>query len=490
MPHSSSVCCSLRRRRLPSFAMPSTLRVRNLTSSAVRITLSARFPAPPADPAPITPSNITNVSNLSANLTRLLRGRASTTGPSAEQLAAQAQRYEEAAIDLTVAPYAAADCPPTVAPPPPSHVLRLEFATGTDGACKFRVDLAGDGSSGRVEVAVAPLGDVGSMRLSGVWHAARGVAALISTASLEAWMSALPDTVGLAALSVPGTHNSPTHHRALPSVRCQAVPVRAQLDAGVRFLDVRVQVDAGDLALVHGAFPIALGGRKLLAPLLQHVYDFLDAHPSECVIISLKREGRGDADDDDFARRVKSDVLDRAPPDRWFTLPRIPTLGEARGRCILFRRYAVSVPELIPLGFDAHEWTYNTPNDTTSDGRLCVQDFCEVLETENIDRKISYVKDQLERSAEGLAKTEADNTPCPLFLNFLSASNFWKVGCWPDRIAAKINPAVVEWLACDHRVDGGRGDTGVVVCDFVGEDGDWTLCRLIVGMNGGLVDKS
>ncbi|KAK3085196.1 hypothetical protein LTR53_020072, partial [Teratosphaeriaceae sp. CCFEE 6253] len=89
--------------------------------------------------------------------------------------------------------------------------------------------------------------------------------------------------------------------------------------------------------------------------------------------------------------------------------------------------------------------------------------------------------------------------PAPSFhLNFLSASNFWKAGCWPEKIAAKLNPAVTAFMCEKHDVgdkgiDGpgqavpGDGSVGVVVCDWVGKNGDWDLVKCIVGMNSKLL---
>jgi hypothetical protein len=73
-----------------------------------------------------------------------------------------------------------------------------------------------------------------------------------------------------------------------------------------------------------------------------------------------------------------------------------------------------------------------------------------------------------------------------LYINFLSASNFWKPGYWPEKIAEKLNPVATAFLCEKHDVkDEKKGDgcTGIVVCDWVGEDGDWDLVRAIVGMN-------
>jgi 1-phosphatidylinositol phosphodiesterase len=74
-----------------------------------------------------------------------------------------------------------------------------------------------------------------------------------------------------------------------------------------------------------------------------------------------------------------------------------------------------------------------------------------------------------------------------LFINFMSGSNFWKVDTWPERIAAKINPAITEYLAVDSKVEGGNSGTGILIYDFAGQDGNWAISKLVVGINGGLL---
>ena len=213
--------------------------------------------------------------------------------------------------------------------------------------------------------------------------------------------------------------------------------------------------------------------------------------------MSLKREGTGPSTDQQLSRILQDHYA--TDPKRWFTAPRIPTLGESRGKIVLIRRFALddaqkSEHEGKGWGFEAATWADNTPNATCPSGDICVQDFYEVLETENIDKKIKYSTDHLDRAAacvcplpphtEGKAKV-------PFYINFLTASNFWKVGCWPDRIAAKLNPAVVEHLCMRHYAgedDGRKGDggTGIVVCDWVGLKGNWDIVRCVVGMNARL----
>lgn len=336
---------------------------------------------------------------------------------------------------------------------------------------------------------------------------------IYSSTNLSSWMRELKDETPLPALSIPGTHNSPTCHRAFPSVRCQATSPPEQLQNGVRFFDIRLQPEnpqdltKDGLVLVHSAFPISLTGAKYFRDLVNEVFAFLDQNPSETVIMSLKREGTGNATDAQLSRILRDHYA--GDVNHWFTAPRIPTLGEARRKIVVIRRFGLEDGLRNEWGgagwcIDAENWADNTPNATCPSGDVCVQDFYEVLETQNIEKKIQYSEDHLARAALCVCKLPEpgvlDATPPPkqpFYINFLTASNFWKVGCWPEKIAAKLNPAIVEYLCTKHdetegvdRSEGeneavklGDGGTGIVVCDWVGFKGDWDLVRCIVGMN-------
>ncbi len=322
-----------------------------------------------------------------------------------------------------------------------------------------------------------------------------------SSANLNSWMQHLKDETPLSALSVPGTHNSPTCHRALPSVRCQAVSPKVQLANGVRFFDIRVQPEAphsADLVLVHGVFPISLTGPKYFRDLITDAYTFLDQNPSETLIMSIKREGTGTLTDQQLSRILFDHYTNGTDAPRWYSDPNIPTLGQARGKVVLMRRFAVDDAlrgehDGRGWGIDAQSWTDNTPHDVHGD--VCVQDFYEVMEAVNIDKKIDYCEAQLERAGACVCQLPGITTdkvnpvpPQPFYLNFLSASNFWKKECWPEKIARRLNPVMVRWLCMKHHLeDEGDGGTGIVVCDWVGADGNWDLVRCIVGMNSKLM---
>lgn len=363
---------------------------------------------------------------------------------------------------------------------------------------------------------LTPLSEEPRFNFTATYLAQASHLTIYSSANLSSWMRALKDETPLAALSIPGTHNSPTCHRALPSVRCQATSPPEQLQNGVRFFDIRVQPENPEdltkdgLVLVHSVFPISLTGPKYLRGLIDEVFTFLDQNPSETVIMSIKREGTGNANDAQLSRILRDHYA--GDVNRWFTAPRIPTLGEARHKIVLIRRFTLEEGLKNEWGgagwcIDAANWADNTPNATCSSGDVCVQDFYEVLDTQNIDKKLKYSEEHLARSSQCVCALpepgalDAGLLPKqPFYINFLTASNFWKVGCWPEKIAAKLNPAIFEYLCLKHNetegvdlsdeekeaVKRGDGGTGIVVCDWVGYKGDWDLVKCIVAMNASL----
>ena len=470
------------------------LTIRNLTSTPIELRLLERFEAPL--------SNGFGVSSIARNLTSLVSKPISSSipaSPTADQLAKNTQSFVREDVCIRIEAFGTVKT--DISPAERTSTGRLRLTFENDGE-RYRIDTPTPRSESSV---LTPLTPNPRFQYTAVYLSEASHLTLYSSANLNSWMKNFKDETLLSALSIPGTHNSPTYYRALVSVRCQAVSPREQLDNGVRFFDIRVQPESPQdpskdgLILVHSAFPISLTGAKYFRDLLNVVHEFLNQNPSESIVMSLKREGTGDSTDAQLSRILYDHYAgDR---NRWFTAPRIPTLGETRGKIVLLRRFGLEEglkQEWYGTGWgiDASIWADNTPCATCPSGDVCVQDFYEVLETENIDKKIEYCKAHLERAGSFVSAFPGSNpdnveTPPkhPFFINFLSASNFWRVGCWPERIAAKINPAIIDHLCQRHNEEGeGKGDggTGIVVCDWVGNNGNWDLVRCIVGMNAKL----
>ncbi|MET9609986.1 phosphatidylinositol-specific phospholipase C [Streptomyces sp. NPDC006512] len=159
-----------------------------------------------------------------------------------------------------------------------------------------------------------------------------GTAAPASARALgtQDWMAGLADSTPLQRMTIPGTHDSGARKGGL-YVACQNTSIAQQLDAGIRFLDVRCRVTGGSFAIHHGSFFQDL----MFGDVLVACWNFLAAHPSETVLMRVKQEYSGDSDA--TFRAIFDDYLDNRG---WRPLFRIAdalpaSLGAARGKVVL-----------------------------------------------------------------------------------------------------------------------------------------------------------
>lgn len=468
------------------------LTLRNLTATPLELKLVERF-----EGQPVSNGDVDDVKSLATNLTSKIGDIFnSTSGQVSSDVQNKGEARDRRDVSIALKPFETRTTDIRAADPG-REVLRLTFES--EGRW-YQTDVP---SASKKSTVMKRL-DGAPNEYTAIYIQAGGCLAIFSSAHLSSWMREIRDEYPLTALSLPGTHNSPTCHVALPSVRCQAVGVREQLENGVRFLDVRVNVSQDDsaLTLVHSAFPISLTGNKYFKELVDTICTFLDANPSEAIIMSVKREGTGRGTDQKLSKLLKEKFYDNG---RWYTEPRIPKLGEVRGRIILLRRHVNDESLNREWGgrgwaLDGSVWPDNCEDGRVGSGIARVQDFYEVDQTTNIQKKIEFARKHLERAAEGICHLPGqegyrkDAPVTPFFINFLSASNFFNANCWPEKIAAKANPAIIEYLCSRHGRSGkgpaglkvGDATTGIVVTDWVGQQGDWDLIRCIVGWNAKL----
>lgn len=162
------------------------------------------------------------------------------------------------------------------------------------------------------------------------------------------WMADLDDGLRLNEIVLPGTHDSATQYVQLAFFsRCQALSIGEQLEAGYRYLDIRLGFDNArdmkfyELKLMHGftsckAGPLPWGESLYLDAVLEQCYAFLKAHPTETVVFAVKQE-HGNESVSEFETRL--DEVIGQNRELWLLTDKLPTLGEARGKLVLLRRY-------------------------------------------------------------------------------------------------------------------------------------------------------
>ena len=268
-------------------------------------------------------------------------------------------------------------------------------------------------------------------------------AGCIGTAE-PAWMSGIDDTRSLTALSIPGTHDSGALHEPLAGLaKTQALTIAEQLDAGVRFLDLRARIIDDAFWLYHGS----IDQDQAFVDVFATMYAFLDANPTETIIASLKEEAMPTGATRTFDAIFADYVA--ASPDRWHLGRAVPTLGDARGKIVLVRRFSTTIAS--PLGIDAAPWADNaTFSIDNGDAALRIQD--EYIVTDN-NAKWAAIE----------ALLAEPGAPSTLYLDYTSGYQPTPMGL-PDILAVSndINARLDTRLATAP--DAPRG---VLVMDYV-----------------------
>lgn len=155
------------------------------------------------------------------------------------------------------------------------------------------------------------------------------VAAADRAFGTQDWMGGIADATPLQRLTIPGTHNSGARFGG-PWTECQNTTVAAQLNSGIRFLDVRCRISGNAYAIHHGASYQNLNFDDVLGA----CRDFLAQRPSETVLMRVKQEYSEESDA--AFRRIFDLYLDGKG---WRPLlrlePTLPDLGGARGKVVL-----------------------------------------------------------------------------------------------------------------------------------------------------------
>lgn len=181
------------------------------------------------------------------------------------------------------------------------------------------------------------------------------------------WMNNLSDNTLVSDINIPGTHDSCTCSVQFSFIaKCQKWDITRQLNAGIRYLDIRVEKDGKRLKLVHDIADCKNSENKskklLLDDVISDCKSFLFEHPSEAILLSYKRDDG--ANQEETFDTFFENYLENEPI--WYKENRIPTLKEARGKIVLLNRDNVDKSNEdytdFNTGINLSTWVYQKEN--------------------------------------------------------------------------------------------------------------------------------
>jgi len=254
------------------------------------------------------------------------------------------------------------------------------------------------------------------------------------------WMKELSDSTTLNELYIPGTHDSGALYSFLGvSGKCQSYTIEQQLNMGVRFFDIRLQLRDNKLAVVHSFVDQKLTFEKAL----KYFSAFLAENPSEFLIVSIKQDADAENSNISFEKAVEEALNDHLSSllNPSTVLPK--SVGDARGKVHIIARYSGAT-----VGVPAYSgWADST---SFGIGELFVQDYYAI---DSVEHKMNDINNAFE--------VEKNNN-YSLVLNFTSCylSDALPPAHAPTA-AKKINPRLLDLL------EKGECSPCVFVSDFV-----------------------
>ena len=257
----------------------------------------------------------------------------------------------------------------------------------------------------------------------------------------HAWMQQVSDEKRIVEMSIPGTHDSGATHSIFDVAgKCQDMGIKEQLNIGVRFFDIRLQLVNDKFEVVHSFVKQNL----MFSSVIDDMGNYIRNNPSEFLLVSIKKEESDINSTLGFEEALKNEIknyedvisYDTSLPDK---------LKDARGKIYFLSRYDLS------FGIKAYS---NWQDDTTFEtDKLYVQDnYC----IENFEIKKQDILDTIEYS-----KTNKNK----LVLNFTSC---YLDNAFPPTYAGAIGKDINLWLKEYYKQE--LGCLGIMVMDFISYD--------------------
>uniref|UniRef100_A0A3Q3FR63 Phosphatidylinositol-specific phospholipase C X domain-containing protein n=1 Tax=Labrus bergylta TaxID=56723 RepID=A0A3Q3FR63_9LABR len=238
------------------------------------------------------------------------------------------------------------------------------------------------------------------------------------------WMKSIADTTPVSAITIPGTHDSSSLYGG-PLIQCQVWTLEKQLNVGIRYFDMH----AGLWLPSHKQMYARNSHWKLwklikFDEVLEIIFNFLDAHGSETVLLKVTLHG--------FLQKNVGKLMNQSIKkfeNRIWTAWSVPNMQQARGKIVFLRS------KTYPVGTLNHE-----------------SFFFEHNKLENVEDKIKSIKSHL----------------CNDYI--VQTGKAAKTHRSPKTLAKKINKRLYDFVKHHKKSSSNQGCLGVLSMDFPGAD--------------------
>ena len=255
------------------------------------------------------------------------------------------------------------------------------------------------------------------------------------------WLKNVDDNAKITEVSLPGTHDSgATHSIADVAGKCQDLSIKTQLEIGVRFFDLRLQLVNDEFKIVHSFVDQNLK----FSAVLEDLYSFIKENSSEYLIISIKEEASPVNSTLWFDEALIRD-FEEYKDVFMINENKLPeTVKDARGKIYLLSRFSGDI------GIPAH---YGWADDCSFEfDNIFVQDNYNI---QNIEDKKSDILNTINYANTNKNKLVLNFTSCYLDPGF------------PPLDAGTAALAINPWLL--ETIKETKDNLGIIVADFITE---------------------
>lgn len=277
---------------------------------------------------------------------------------------------------------------------------------------------------------------------------------LIDT-KLNNWMQDIEDNRLVCKMSIPGTHDTGAY-TGNAWVKTQDKNIEQQLNSGIRFFDIRLVHQNGVLKLCHGSH---IFDTTFVGDVLKTTAEFLKEHPSETVIMTIKRDNDLDKDGGTKYRIALTKALE---VDRALTPYMVKsfrsdfTLGDLRGKMLIISRdgWIMTPSGNIPSWPDNASFTSSIESTNGSSTAIHVEDHYKSSSRD----KVNYVAQNVRKAQAAFSGSQND-----WFITFTSSTGSWGIGI-PANTTNQIDRDVNNILRGNENFR----TSGILVFNFAG----------------------